>query len=71
MTRPHGLRLIFASLTLALSTPVFAHPGHGTDGGSHDLTHYFTEPQHLAPVGLAIVAGATVAGLVAWYRRKA
>lgn len=71
MTRPHGLRLIVASLALALTTPAFSHPGHGTGGGSHELTHYFTEPVHLAPLAAAALAGGLAAATVAWYRRKA
>jgi len=70
MTRPTGLRTLFASLALALTAPAFAHPGHGKDGGSHELTHYFTEPEHLAPVGLAALAGVAAAAFVVWYRRK-
>jgi hypothetical protein len=54
-----------------LASPAFAHPGHGRDSGSYELTHYLTEPQHLAPVGLAALAGVAAAMLVAWYRRRA
>lgn len=60
-----------ALAAFAFSAPAFAHPGHGPDGGSHRLTHYLTEPQHLAPVGLAAFAGVAAAALVAWYRRRA
>ena len=71
MLWPRGLRPLLASLVLAVTSPALAHPGHGRDGGSHELTHYFTEPEHLAPVALAVLAGLASAGLVAWYRRKA
>ena len=43
---------------------------NGKDGGSHELTHYFTEPEHLAPVALAALAGVAAAAFVVWYRRK-
>ncbi len=71
MMRHFGFRAGLTALVVALTSPTFAHPGHGTDGGSHELTHYFTEPEHLAPVGLAVLAGVAAAGFVAWYRRKA
>ena len=32
------------------SSPSWAHPGHGVDGGDWSLHHYLTEPEHL--VGL-------------------
>ena len=71
MIRLHGLRVI-ALLVVALATlPAFAHPGHGRDGGSNSLTHYATEPAHVAPVVLAAVAGAAVAALIIWLRRRA
>ncbi|HEX6984403.1 MAG TPA: hypothetical protein VF170_03455 [Planctomycetaceae bacterium] len=71
MIRTCGRRAVFAALTLALTAPALAHPGHGRDGGSHELAHYFTEPEHLAPVGLAALAGVAAAAFVVWYRRKA
>ena len=68
----NGLRRLAVASTAALLTaPALAHPGHGKDGGSHELTHYFTEPEHLAPVGLAALAGVAAAAFVVWYRRKA
>lgn len=71
MTRRFLSRVALAALWIAPSTPAFAHPGHGMDGGSHAVTHYLTEPAHLAPLALAAVAGVAAAGFVAWVRRKA
>ena len=42
------------------SSPSWAHPGHGVDGGDWSLLHYLTEPDHLVGVlGLLVV--------VAWF----
>jgi hydrogenase/urease accessory protein HupE len=72
MLRPNGCRAVLTILMLAAAaTPALAHPGHGKDGGSHELTHYLTEPAHLAPLGLAALAGVGAAAFVVWYRRKA
>ena len=54
-----------------LTSPLLAHPGHGTDGGSHEMTHYLTEPVHVAPLVVAALVGVVAAGVVAWYRRNA
>ena len=41
------------------SSPSWAHPGHGADGGDWSVLHYLTEPDHLVvALGLAV--------LVAW-----
>ena len=48
-----------ALTTLALSTPVFAHEGHGAD--PHSVFHFFTAPHIALPMGLAVV------GLVAYF----
>jgi len=70
MIRLHGPRVL-ALLVVALATiPAIAHPGHGKDGGSNSLTHYATEPVHVAPVVLALVAGVAVAALIIWLRRR-
>lgn len=72
MTRLLGRCVSLGALAVVSTTvPAFAHPGHGRDGGSHELTHYFSEPVHLGPVGLAVLGGIAAAGLVAWVRRKA
>jgi hypothetical protein len=72
MYRLCGLRSLFLALTLLVFVvPALAHPGHGRDGGSHELTHYVTEPAHVGPVVLALVAGVAAAVFVIWYRRKA
>ena len=71
MARSFGMRICYGTLAVVASAaPAFAHPGHGADGGSHELTHYVTEPVHLAPLGLAALAGIAAAGVVAWVRRK-
>jgi hypothetical protein len=46
-----ALRMIRRALPLLvlLSAPLHAHPGHGTDGGSHSLTHYLFESPHSLP----------------------
>ena len=64
-------RFAFAATAALITAPALAHPGQGRDGGSHELTHYFTEPEHLAPIGLAALAGVAGAAFVVWYRRKA
>lgn len=64
-------RASLAALAATLAAPALAHPGHGKDGGSHEMTHYLTEPVHVAPLGLAALAGIAAAAFVVWYRRKA
>jgi hydrogenase/urease accessory protein HupE len=50
------------------SSPAWAHPGHGVDGGDWSLLHYLTEPDHLiGALGLAIL----VAGSFAWRATRA
>lgn len=72
MARRLGRRVCFAAAAFAsTAAPALAHPGHGKDGGSHELTHYVTEPAHVAPLGLAALAGVAAAAFVVWYRRKA
>ena len=70
MTRLLGSCVSFTVAIVLTAGSAFAHPGHGRDGGSHELTHYFSEPEHLGPVGLAVLGGVAAAGLVAWVRRK-
>ena len=62
-----GLTFAFTSVA---ASPLFAHPGHGRDGGSHELTHYATEPDHLATLALGVVVAAVVGAWFAWSRRK-
>jgi hydrogenase/urease accessory protein HupE len=52
----HPFSLLIAGL---LSSPSWAHPGHGVGGGDWTVVHYMTEPDHLvAALGLALlVAG--------------
>jgi len=63
---------IVAAATVALASPVSAHPGHGLDGGSYALLHYLREPLHLLG---GLVAAFTVAGGLrlarAWRRQRA
>ncbi|MFL9483774.1 hypothetical protein ACI6Q2_13415 [Chitinophagaceae bacterium LWZ2-11] len=54
-------KLLIVAAFISLSSVLYAHPGHG--GAEHDvsegytITHYFTEPFHLAIMALiAIVA---------------
>ncbi len=48
------ISLIFTGLPTILE----AHSGHGMDGTAHSITHYLTEPFHIA-------VGASLAALVA------
>lgn len=52
-------RLLLAILLL-LPSIAFAHPGHGTTAPT-SWSHYLTEPVHVVPLALAIVAVAIVA----------
>jgi hydrogenase/urease accessory protein HupE len=52
-----------ASVWLLTTSPAFAHPGHGRDGGDFGPLHYLTEPDHLV-VGLPMLA---LLGLGVWY----
>ena len=58
--------LLMLGLTAANAN---AHPGHGIGGGSHDLLHYVTEPQHLGL--LALLALVTTLGIMALRRTRA
>jgi hydrogenase/urease accessory protein HupE len=54
----------FCSLLIAglLSSPSWAHLGHGVGGGDWSLVHYLTEPDHLAAaVRLALLVAASFA----------
>jgi hydrogenase/urease accessory protein HupE len=53
-----------------LSSPSWAHPGHGVGGGDWSLVHYLTEPDHLAAaLGLALLVAASFAGRAIRARR--
>jgi hypothetical protein len=71
MIRLHVPRVLALLVVALASLPAFAHPGHGRDGGSNSLTHYATEPVHVAPVVFAALAGIAIAGLIIWLRRRA
>lgn len=45
-----------AILGLALPVAAAAHPGHGLAGGSHAWLHYLSDPLHVAPAALALLA---------------
>ena len=64
-------QIALTSAACLLASPALAHPGHGADGGSHEMTHYLTEPVHIAPLVVAALVGVVAAGVVVWYRRKA
>ncbi len=60
MMRKLWAGLLQAVIAIAVASVASAHPGHGPDGGSFSLAHYWTEPLHgLGVVGLlaAVVAG--------------
>jgi hypothetical protein len=61
-------RISITGSALLIAAPAFAHPGHGPDGGSNGLSHYFSTPEH---VGLALVAVLVAAGLLVLARRRA
>ena len=56
-----------------ISSPSWAHPGHGVGGGDWSLVHYLTEPDHLVPaLGLAlVVAGSSWPAIRARRARQA
>lgn len=64
-------RVALAGVGCLFTMPVLGHPGHGKDGGSHEMSHYLSEPEHLAPLAIAGLVGAVAAGVVVWYRRRA
>ncbi|NIP84677.1 MAG: hypothetical protein GTO03_03615 [Planctomycetales bacterium] len=60
--------LVFITVHLASRGGVAtAHPGHGTDGGSHGLLHYLSEPVHAA--GL-LAAAAGLAATLCYFRGR-
>jgi hydrogenase/urease accessory protein HupE len=46
-----------------LSSPSWAHPGHGVGGGDWSVVRYMTEPDHLV---VALALALLVAGSFAW-----
>lgn len=61
-------RFALAAAALLAAAPAFAHPGHGPDGGSKGLLHYFSTPEH---IGFALIAVLVAAGLFVLARRRA
>jgi hydrogenase/urease accessory protein HupE len=56
-SRIAATRLCSFLIAALASSPSWAHPGHGVDGGDWSLLHYLTEPDHLVGVlGLLAVA---------------
>lgn len=52
------MKRVFALVCLVLPLFSFAHPGHGSHGGSgYTIIHYLTEPDHalIALLGLAVL----------------
>ena len=48
-------QFITALMLMLAPAFAFAHPGHGDHGG-FTITHYFTEPEHIALLVLIIAA---------------
>ena len=62
-TRIAPIQLCSFLIAGLVSSPSWAHPGHGVGGGDWSVRHYMTEPGHLiAALGLALL----VAGSFAW-----
>lgn len=51
-----------AMLALLLTSPAFAHPGHGPHGGDWSALHYLIEPAHLLFAVPVLVLAALGAG---------
>lgn len=60
------MRLFAFCLTASLSSPIFAHPGHGATEGNSAI-HYLTEPFHIGPAVVVVAAGLTTA---LWLKRR-
>ena len=50
-------KLYFLLLAAIISSPAFAHEGHGIDAGS--VWHFFSAPHVLLPIGIVLL----IAGL--------
>jgi len=63
MTRIGAVQSCSILVATIVSSPSWAHPGHGVAGGDWSIRHYLTEPLHLAAaLGLVLL----VAGPFAW-----
>ena len=60
--------LVAISLEATPSMLIADHTGHGSDGGSYSLIHYFTEPVHVV-AGLGIIAAIATGFVVLKYVR--
>ena len=58
-----------AMLALLLSSPAFAHPGHGREGGDWSALHYLIEPAHLLFAVPMLLLAALAAGYLTRVRR--
>lgn len=52
-------------IVFGVAAAAAAHPGHGLGGGSESFVHYVTDPFHVAPPALAVLALLQV-----WRRRE-
>ena len=48
--------VLSATAALALASPAAAHPGHGLGGGSTHWLHYLSDPLHVAPLAVGVLA---------------
>ena len=60
--------LIAASISFVFVSELLAHPGHGAGGGSHEWSHYLTNPGHLLTWLLVVLIFATA---TKWFSRPA
>lgn len=56
-------------LAILVSTPLYAHSGHGRAGGDFSLLHYLSEVEHVAGVVLLLAVIAVGARLL-WQRHQ-
>lgn len=61
-----NILLVVAGLLAAAAAG--AHPGHGTGGDVHGLTHYLVDPIHV--LGILTIAVATIGGVGAYLGRR-
>jgi ribose/xylose/arabinose/galactoside ABC-type transport system permease subunit len=54
--------------TSSLTSALHAHPGHGADGGSHEFTHYLSQPAHAIAILTILAASALLVYVLASVR---
>ncbi|QDT39812.1 hypothetical protein [Stratiformator vulcanicus] len=71
------IRVTMVVVLAGFAVTAVAHPGHGSDGGSHSPMHYATEPPHstvsaltIAVVVMAVLLAIAGPGLVVAWRRS-